>query len=448
MFEERPDGLKLSERHELPAPSSAELNEGENSFLPLELKYIAAELKTRNLNYDRLCILHDLRPELSVNLELPFKEQKAIEQIILPELEDRLAIEPEDFFIQFKFIREMEAGKFEVATHLLSPAPLDDFFSMLSSAGLKADLATNCAGVLTSILTLSESDSSSLLIYKSEEDWHLSLCAHGYSLLEESLRHQATMPEEMQLATLKFRLKQLQMDYPGLQFFCLNQEDLRALNKAGFEAQLLNSSLVLEAKDTPSLFEVAIAKASSQVTLRPRLNFCFGKYAANPLITAALLGARRIAPALLFALLAVVFAGSLYYFVQSKRINMLQLALSQKISTTLNRSDVQSLTDVSTVNGILEEQLKLLGSPTSLNPADIFSELSQDLHKETDIKFTRLKIAANKAVLDGIAPSYTAIDRIQRILKKRSSTYCNVTSRSSGAGSSPSFVIELQLCQK
>ena len=449
IFEEGPEGLKLSERHELPQPSAEELAEGEQSFLPVDLKFIATELKSKNLNYDRLCLLYDLRPQLIVNLELPFKEQKAIEQIIIPELEDRLAIEPENFFLQFKFIREIEPGKNEVATHLLSPSSLEALFSALSAAGLKADLATNYAGALTSVLAQIESEDSNLLAYQTPEGWHFSLRSNGHPLLEEGLGvAPITTSQQEQLLALKFRLKQLQMDYPKLNFLCLNRTDINALSQIGIEASPLRSNLFSETDEESAIFELAIARASLQPAARPRLNFCFGKYAANPLITAALAGLRRIAPAAVFAVLSLVFAGSLYYFVQAKRIEMLQAAVSQKISTTLNRSDLQSLTDVSTFNGILEEQLKSLGSPTSLNPADIFSELSQDLHKETDIKFTRLKIASNKAILDGIAPSYTAIDRIQRILKKRSSTYCEVSSRSSGAGSSPSFVIELQLCQK
>jgi hypothetical protein len=437
----------IQEQNPEQEPSS---NESQLTELVPQLIGIEKKLRTQNLNYESLQVLVNAKQKFSVHLELPFKDIKAIQQIITPELEDRLAIDPASFFIQFQPLRELASGLQEVYVNLFDPSEVAELFAVLSSAGLRPNLVTNLAGALTGILgQLNSHNNQGLLLLAHGADWHISAQTSAGYKIEEVISPSLESEEQNSDQNLLFRLKQLHLGHGDLQIWAADATTQARLEGLGLKTQIISPAEISPDCTEKNLITFGLlANLRSKNQIAPLANLCFGQYANNPLWTAAIDGAKKITPAVISACLALILGLGIYYFVQMTRINLIKDALSSKISLNLNRSDLTDVAMVSSENGILEEQLKTLGSPNSLNPADVFGQLSQDLHKETDIKFSRLKINANKATIEGLAPSYSAIDRIQRILKKRSSTYCDLTSRSSGAGSSPSFVIEVQLCQK
>jgi hypothetical protein len=92
----------------------------------------------------------------------------------------------------------------------------------------------------------------------------------------------------------------------------------------------------------------------------------------------------------------------------------------------------------------LSEDLGVLGSPAKITPLDVLVEITQRIPQSAGILVTSLKISGARAILSGVAPDLSAIEKVEKDLKFNNPDFAKVTANpGSASGSKFNFTVEI-----
>ena len=109
------------------------------------------------------------------------------------------------------------------------------------------------------------------------------------------------------------------------------------------------------------------------------------------------------------------------------------------------RQEMQFVSDKVTE---IEEQLRVMGSLSSLSPVDTIRELSSSIGNNIDIDITSMKIGATNISFRGTVPDLSSGERLQNTLEKKKDKFCKVEvlSRGNSSRGRVNYTADITLC--
>ena len=113
----------------------------------------------------------------------------------------------------------------------------------------------------------------------------------------------------------------------------------------------------------------------------------------------------------------------LTYWVRQRELSSVRRQISQEVTTlapSLKAAEGSEISALAAEADQISRQLSELGSDSRLTPLRIFAELSQnlDITRDSGIFIKSVSIKGHRISIQGDAPDYAALDRIESNLKK------------------------------
>ena len=194
-------------------------------------------------------------------------------------------------------------------------------------------------------------------------------------------------------------------------------------------------------------------------------DFRTGEFAYRPQFFEIVKGLRRLAPWFAALAFSVALVLALVYWIRGRELATVHGAIAQEsaaLAPSLRLEPGSEIALLGSETEAISKQLAELGSDSRLTPLRIFSELSQNLGvtKESGIFVKSIRVKGNRVTIEGEAPDYAALDRLETNLKKarlkkdksqkRRKIFCEVKrgdSSASFAGAARAFSYSLRVCE-
>ena len=148
----------------------------------------------------------------------------------------------------------------------------------------------------------------------------------------------------------------------------------------------------------------------------------------------------------------LIFSSGLIYGLRAHQIHSLRGAIRDQIQAVipeLQLEEGREVIQLAKENRKLDEELKALGSRSAFSPVDVLISLSNEIPRGSGIEITRVRVRGAKMTMEGVAPSYKAVEAATRALTRLDEIYCRVDSKqtSTTRGGSRGFTFEIDLCE-
>jgi hypothetical protein len=182
-------------------------------------------------------------------------------------------------------------------------------------------------------------------------------------------------------------------------------------------------------------------------------NFRTREFSYLPPLREILSGLRSLLPLFLGTLLLFFLALIVTYVVRAREISYLKGEINSQINRLIPSLALEygnELTQLSKEIAVLDDQLKDLGSPNALSPLDALQEFAADFPASDTLFLQQISIRGTKMKIDGNAPDYATVEKLEKKLKQRKNVYCRIKKDSgnlgSAVGGSRTFSFEIILC--
>lgn len=416
--------------------------------------------------------------------ELPFDDPKKIEQVAPLQLQDVLPFEVDDFVVD-SFVIGRQNGEFRVLSSLAPQSAVAETLATLQLLGADPKLITTRASALLPLSRMllglesnSRSDdflgSSTLVgvLHIEQEHAALLIVRGGEPLLLRDLRwtlggdtelfrtvgcsivraereHSLSLsrlyvlgaPAMVERAAQKIPRRVTPLDVS--QFVLNGTEQPLELEQFSWSLGLLASELQ---RDQPHLLQRGVKRQP-----RSLVDFRQGSFAYRRLL-------RMIGAALqqeLFYVLAAVFFGILWIGgeIYSARadLELVESRMKALVAQAMPGESAPYRAEASYIEtkvSELEEQLKSMGSLSSLSPLGSLRELVLALGAGIDVTFDTVSIGSSKLTLKGSVADNQSVATLSTLLKARKESFCDVQVDSKGkTGSRVGVTVEIGLCE-
>jgi hypothetical protein len=391
---------------------------------------------------------------VSLSIDLQLADPKSIARVIDIEVQDVFPFETEDFLIQHKVLPQLPNLSTDVHVSLFPKERIRSILKWCETLGVQPAIVTTPSSIAAAVFHL-EGEASAA-------SHRAAIISHGDYV------HCTTWFQGVPRTERAIPLSN-QQDI----FTALRQALVSAEHRYGApidEVLLLGNHLPIEALRNSlkvTVTKVALPAGIEEETAPAVLGTFFGQeergseiltnlrtreFSFNPYIKELKrLFFALLLPFAIFSLGWVLFSAGLY-FSRNHQLATLQRASSEKISVLVPNLTVQPGEEVKALkveNAKLEQQLKDLGSPASINPLEALTSVTNDI-ADSALSIRKMSIRGNHIVVEGGAPDYAAVERIERELKKKNDLYCRVKKDTAtgipGQPDKRSFTLDIWLC--
>jgi hypothetical protein len=133
-------------------------------------------------------------------------------------------------------------------------------------------------------------------------------------------------------------------------------------------------------------------------------------------------------------------------------LSSLEATLRDQITSTIPGMAALPGEELSTLkNQIqnLQAQLQDLDSPSERSALDILTDIAKYVPLSSDVSIRKVSIKGDRVVIEGTAPDYSAVDKIEKGLRRRKQLFCRLRreqASSGGAVSQRGFLFDLRIC--
>ncbi|MCB0346545.1 MAG: hypothetical protein KDD66_15610, partial [Bdellovibrionales bacterium] len=189
-------------------------------------------------------------------------------------------------------------------------------------------------------------------------------------------------------------------------------------------------SLPLELKQSEIDLGWAIGLMAKEVGTERRLvNFRQGDYAYKPLWGNFVAAFKEEMTWIVLALFFVcTWIGTQLYTAHSQ-LAAVESRIEEEFRAAMPGEPVQRGVEVSKLQdeiSKIEEQLRGLGSLSSLSPLESLKELSTAISKDIDITISKINIGDSGLSFSGTVPDYVAVGKLNTALEERKDRFCEV----------------------
>jgi hypothetical protein len=401
---------------------------------------------------------------LSLNVELPFASGKNVQKILDLEVQDKVPFDPEEFLVHPKAVGALESNEQDFHVALWPRARVRRLLEVFRAGQIEPYVLTPptaALGALSSLQGVTQSENAVLVHV--HQDYLAATCwVRGALRADRTIKRRgdrnAHTIEVSTIQDLRLTMSAWQTRY-GIQFsevILLSDvlESATIQTALGSPVRTVRpSELTTNLNGGPALAACAALFGKDELAPKPLSNFRSREFSYSPQLAELRAGLSSLLPYLVATLGILLLALTATYLFREHRISQIEEGIQmqlQKSIPTLVAPSGNELAALDGENRRLEQQLQNLGSLSSLSPLDYFAEIAEDLPTSSGITISRVKIEKNTLRVEGTAPGYAELEKIERMLKRKKTVYCKVRKDSTGAATGKpnarGYVLDITLC--
>ncbi len=448
-------------------PTEAQIKEGENASpaklgqkaIPAELIDLVNEIKTP---WRSVVVSIPYNQGLSLNLTLPFKDQKQVNKILPLEVQDLVPFEISDFHLASTLTlpsNEDDVGC-EVRVDLAKKESLQWLLRSLEELGIDPRVVAFPSGALTTLLRLAPNyfAPNCAIISSSDAGTTILAIVQGTPRASRNLPCPKDENESLEiLKEIRLFLGNIERKYDSsLEKVYLvggTFNPFQVKDTLGHDFEFLNIQEFLKGQEESASDIVPLLAYQASIPLSlTQANFRSGEFQFRPKMKELIAGLRTLIPFTVFFIACLVATITGMYLSNESKINNLQEALLNRIKKTIPTFQSPPGQEVQAVsNSImqLESQLKEIGSLSTLSALEAFLAISEDMPANLGVNVNEISIKGSKITITGTGPDYGTIDKIEQALKEKKERYCDIDpgdSSSGNRGGAVGFRFIITLC--
>jgi hypothetical protein len=401
------------------------------------------------LSWEQLLVIAPPEDTLFLYLSLPFRDRKTAQRVLPLEAQDLVPFDLSEFHLDYA-IRPNEEDGGDVRAGFISKRILTELLQACRPAGFEPSLIVPPSSALCGLLALIPGlDSEAVaFLYGEAEVYSLLVCIDGFPWYERIISRTTTANSLMSEILMSLRSRDASSRKVLSHLFIVGEVP---------EAADLGSLLSIEitkvtTEPAASLCQLgAVLLADTYRSPHPT-NFRSGAFAYSPLLKEVVRGGKALIPV---ALQALVVAGSVLlgtFLVRMMSLSNLEATLRDQITSTIPGMTALPGEELSTLkNQIqnLQAQLQDLDSPSERSALDILTDIAKYVPLSSDVSIRKVSIKGDRVVIEGTAPDYSAVDKIEKGLRRRKQLFCRLRreqASSGGAVSQRGFLFDLRIC--
>ncbi len=425
---------------------------------------------------------------LSINMDLPFKEQKSISRIINFEVQDVVPFDVNDFLIQPRFISARSPGSYDVHVSLIFKSFVRNVLNVCKFGNIEPLIVTTPASVIAALYHLAPDyfvDNSAVILCQ-ERFYSLAFKIDGEvrcdRVLDGQLYDASRGPGSLTvLSDIKLSLAHVERRYERKIeriFFVGDPESASFFKQSlGRSVEVVNLKEFVRAsqsqqtnQDQLSLGVAGLSALFAQDVKPPQIltNFRVNEFAFSPQLQELFGGLKKLLP--YFGALLLAVAVTLLGLYASRQVYRAKLesTISEYVRAALPDTPIavegMELAVLSGESQKMATTLKDLGSLSSMSPLAVFLHVSNDMKEAArDLKnkegtdATELTIKSGVIFVKGNVPDYSAADSIRQHMERVKKPdggrfYCGVkmtVSRTTTPGKTTRpFELNMQVCDE
>lgn len=399
---------------------------------------------------------------LSLNLTLPFRDQRSISKVIELEVQDVVPFNLDEFVVQYQISHRITENLSQLHIGLLPRNLIAESLKICREVGLEPLIITTPTGALSTLYHLDSTfaGSNSALLWYNNGSCHLCYAFNGQIRGDAVLNYPLTGQDTLKLVErLKLHLTGYEhlFEIPIERLYVVGEalKDLDLATATGYQTEYIDPTRLVAHSQDENIIACLAATLAQDTQPAPLFNnFRVREFRYHPQLNWVKAGLRKVLPhaTLFMAVLLLCLLGT-YLFRQYQIEKMHEAASEQIVSAAPSLAPLQSdgITALQNENERLETELRTLGSPSKLSPLDAFAQISRDfpvLKADGDVSVARLQITSSSIIINGVAPNYQVVSKIKRALKRQKDYYCNVEESISGSSPRVNFTFTIKLCDE
>ncbi len=163
-------------------------------------------------------------------------------------------------------------------------------------------------------------------------------------------------------------------------------------------------------------------------------------------------GMLKVLPYLGGLIVVLLVSAFIAFSIRERQLELLKFTLRLRIQEFVPNFESPEGQEVNTLrrqNKLLDDQLKDLGTTSALNPLQAFSIISRELPAGSNITIRSINLRSNTILISGAAPDYSAVEKVERMLKRRKDLFCRIKKDTPGSGAQAdkrAFSFDISLC--
>ena len=407
-------------------------------------------------------------------MDLPFSDQKTIQQVLPLQLQDSLPFDVDDYVVDaISTTNKQENGQFRLLTSLVPESDVVSCLSLCKRFKLDPKLITTNTACLLGIREIFPSQLvGSYIIVNMSYD----LCSIA-TFVDDKLEFIRALHKNADNQNLNNQLNKISQEIACAiaKTFHETQKSVAKCYTLGLPKEALHFisqeiNINITPLDTHEVIEIgqgvniqhedvlwAIGLLGEEIRQnkkhRRSINFRQGIYAYRPLL-------QNIAGALrneVFYLLLILLIGITWcalsfittYNIQSE----IERSIAAELKLTIPLEVIASGAEVSSVEQKtqeIEEELRMMGSLSSISFLEILKGLTTALPESIDIKVDSIQMSKERLEIKGSVKDYKTLGKLNGTLEAQSSLFCKVTvdTKSQQFGTNRvQFSADVQLCE-
>lgn len=428
------DELQAKNSDELqpePSASGAHDSQGQEETLAaadkVENELITA-LKSIETPWTASVVIIPTPAYLSLNIELPFGDQKNLAKILDLEVQDRVPFDISEFLIDHRTLGKSRSGMYDIHVSLIPKAYIARVLKVCRASGLEPYILTTPASILDALFFIAPDyfQDNCAVVYLTPQSAAVNIRIDKQTRADRILSAASSSPSANDILTdLKLTISAVESRYEKqLECVYLVSSVVSAHDVQQFLGRRVESVDVAElVRNKPSDAKTAsIAAVFAQDVAPPQLltNFRTREFTYNVQLGELLRGLRRVLPFIGILLFALMFFLGGRYMLRQFQIGALEEAVNERILKVIPSASVEPGREVEWLlkeNFELQNDLKDLGSPSKFSALDLLAQVTQHFPTVNGVNVREVLIQGNVIKVSGTAPDYSSQEQIEKALK-------------------------------
>ena len=436
------------------------------SIVPEQDETIASAIKRASLQIkkdwdDTVLFLH-AASQSALNITMPFSDDKRLSKLIPSEVQDLVPFDTDEFIISYHNTGSINGSGQDIHISLCPREPVKQILDELKGTSAEPRIITTPTSGLQGLYEFfgTELETNSSICILTDEWTYLGFVIDKKLVSQRVLKRE--LFAEQVWGSVESAIRNVESRYETsipILYRIIEAKKLSAENltpPANFRRKIKDlslASLFPHLTSRVSLTALLGSVFGRSYTNTPKLlsDFRRGIFAYRPPLTEVIKGVRTLLPLILITLVTAVMALGGWYGAREYQIRSLRKTLSDTISESIPGFSAPFGQEAQRLNATtqgIQDSLKDLGSPLASPPLLVLAALSEDIKSVDGITVTRASIKNGEVKIDGSAPNYRTLNRLEVAFKKRKSLFCRIKTDNPGRtlDNARDFQMVLTLC--